>query len=106
VTVVASSSTLDVSVTVTWRSSGQWCCALHARQMSESRSLEAVSRPAAKGKLLPGLKLPRSSMNLLICKRRDHVQIPGAVECYGTACSVSTLEGSLSYERVYLSCGK
>ena len=52
------------------------------------------------------MKLPASSINLLVCKRQEHLQIPGAVECYGTACPICTLEGSLSDERVYLSCGK
>ncbi|KAF1938036.1 hypothetical protein EJ02DRAFT_38419 [Clathrospora elynae] len=51
------------------------------------------------------MKPPTSSINLLVCKRREHLQIPGAVECYGTGCSICTLEGSFSHERVYLSCG-
>jgi hypothetical protein len=47
-----------------------------------------------------GMKLPTSSI------KRDHLQIPGAIECYGTACPICTLESSLSVELVYLSCGK
>jgi hypothetical protein len=53
-----------------------------------------------------GMKPPASSISLLVCKRQEHPQIPGAIECYGTACPLCTLEGSLSDERVYLSCGK
>ncbi|KAF2259109.1 hypothetical protein CC78DRAFT_82404 [Lojkania enalia] len=52
------------------------------------------------------VKPPASSINLFKCGRRGHPQILGAMECYGTACSICTAEGSLSPRCMYLPCGK
>ncbi|KAF2818218.1 hypothetical protein CC86DRAFT_169933 [Ophiobolus disseminans] len=48
---------------------------------------------------------PASSINIFKCQREGHPQFPGAVECYGTACFICSLEGSSSYKHVYLPCG-